>query len=323
MGLGFLGTPPVPRMVELAQAAEAAGFASVWVAETRLRRDGITAVAAIAVATRRVSVATGLVNVYTRGPVLLAQTAATLAELSGGRFALGVGAGSAEILRAQGIAPDRPFTRLREYVDVLRPLLVGQTVEYEGRVVRVRGARLEVVPPVPPPLYLGVTGPRGLRLAGRVADGVLLDAFVPMAYIQRAAEVVQAAAGETGRGRVDIAGIVMTAIAENGATARERMRAAIARYYTLFPTIAAVSGLSPDEVERLQRVTRQEGPRAGGRYLSDALVDAVCLAGTPEECRRGLQRFRAAGLDLPVLMTPDDPADLLEAFGQNATSGEG
>jgi 5,10-methylenetetrahydromethanopterin reductase len=133
LAVGFLGTPTLPRMVQLARQAEAAGFASVWVAETRLRRDAVSAAAAIAAGTTRLRVATGLVNVYTRNPVLLAVTAASLAELASGRFVLGLGAGSEGVLWAQGIDYERPFTRLREYVEVLRALLAGEAVDYTAK----------------------------------------------------------------------------------------------------------------------------------------------------------------------------------------------
>jgi len=318
LAVGFLGTPTLPRMVQLARQAEAAGFASVWVAETRLRRDAVSAAAAIAAGTTRLRVATGLVNVYTRNPVLLAVTAASLAELASGRFVLGLGAGSEGVLWAQGIDYERPFTRLREYVEVLRALLAGEAVDYTGKVVQVRGARLEVVPTAPIPLYLGVTGRRGLRLAGRTADGVLLDAFMPLSYIRRAAKVVAEAARSAGRdpATVEVAGIVVTQVGGTAAEAREAVRPTIASYLAAFPTIASASGLPQDVLTAVERATRAEGPEAGGRCLSDDMVDAVALVGTADECRRGLARFRAAGLSLPVLMTDGDPDVLIEVFGR-------
>ena len=119
-GLLFLGAPAVPEMVALAQRAERAGYESVWVAETRLTRDAIAPVAAIALGTERLRVATGIVNVYTRNPVLLALTFATLDELAPGRIVMGLGAGSPRVLAPQGVEFDRPLTRLREYCEVIR-----------------------------------------------------------------------------------------------------------------------------------------------------------------------------------------------------------
>lgn len=314
--LGFLGAPSIPEMVRLARLAEERGFASIWVAETRLRRDAISAAAAIAAGTRRVRVATGLINVYTRNPVLIAVTAASLAELAEGRFTLGMGAGSEEVLAVQGEAYDRPFTRLKEYLDVLVPLLAGEVVTYRGQTIQVHGAQLEVVPRLRVPIYLGVTGPRGLALAAAAADGVLLDVFMPVAYVRRAAAAVAEAARAVGRDPsvVEVAGIVMTFVGRTGPAARDAVRPAIAGYLTKFPTIAAQSGFPPEIVAALRRDTLAAGPEAGARHVTDDMVDALCVAGTGDDCRAGVERFRAAGLACPVLMTSGDVAALIDTF---------
>jgi 5,10-methylenetetrahydromethanopterin reductase len=316
VAIGFLGTPSLPEMVRLAQKAEACGFSSTWVAETRFRRDAISATAAILAVTDQMRVATGLINVYTRNPVVTAMTAASLAELSGGRFILGLGTGSEEVLAAEGVSYDRPFTRLRESVDVLQRLLSGDMVSYRGETIRVDGARLEMVPEKPIPLYLGVTGPRGLALAGAVADGVLFDVFMPAAYIERAVQAVHAAARKAGRSEAElgIAGIVMTVIRRSRHDAREAVRPIIAGYLTKFPTIAAQTGFSPDAISALQHATHAGGLEAGATHVTPDMVEALCVAGTAEDCRVGVQRLRAAGLALPILMTPDDPEILIDEF---------
>src|SRR5712691_3665744 len=123
LGLGLLGAPEVRKMVELAQLAETHGFESVWVAETRLTRDGITPCAAIAMATTRLKIATGIVNVYTRGAVLTAVSFVSLDEVSQGRIIMGLGTGSPLVLKPLG-GPrlhnrQRPVTPL--YRDVSCP----------------------------------------------------------------------------------------------------------------------------------------------------------------------------------------------------------
>jgi alkanesulfonate monooxygenase SsuD/methylene tetrahydromethanopterin reductase-like flavin-dependent oxidoreductase (luciferase family) len=141
---------------------------------------------------------------------------------------------------------------------------------------------------------------------------------MPLSYIRRAAKVVAEAARSAGRdpATVEVAGIVVTQVGGTAAEAREAVRPTIASYLAAFPTIAAASGLPQDVLAAVERATRSEGPEAGGRYLSDDMVDAVALVGTADECRRGLARFRAAGLSLPVLMTDGDPDVLIEVFGR-------
>ena len=146
IGVAFLGEPGVPEMVRAAKRAEDLGYESVWVAETRFARDGFVPAAAIAAATERVKVSTGVVNVFTRSPVLLATSYATLDELSGGRAVFGIGPGSPLVLGPQGHAFEKPLTRLREYVEVSRRLISGGEVHYEGECVSVRGVELEFSP---------------------------------------------------------------------------------------------------------------------------------------------------------------------------------
>ena len=143
LGLLFAGAPRVPEMVALARRAEEHGFESVWVAETRMTRDGFVPLAAIAQATSRVKVGTGIVNVYTRGAVVVAISFAALEEIAPGRVIMGLGAGSPLVLAPQGVAWKKPVTRLREYCDVVRPLLRGEEVAYEGEFVHLEGAQIQ------------------------------------------------------------------------------------------------------------------------------------------------------------------------------------
>ncbi|MFQ5426830.1 MAG: LLM class flavin-dependent oxidoreductase, partial [Gaiellales bacterium] len=145
IGLLFAGAPRVPEMVRLARRAEQAGYESVWMAETRMTRDGFTPLAAIGAATERIRLGTGIVNVYTRGAVVLAVSFATLDEIAPGRTIVGLGPGSPLVLGPQGFEWDRPLRRLREYSEVMRPLLRGEPVDYDGDTIRLEGALIEDV----------------------------------------------------------------------------------------------------------------------------------------------------------------------------------
>src|SRR5689334_19457380 len=241
-GLAFLGAPRVPEMVELAQLAEDAGCESVWVAETRITRDGFVPAGAIAARTSRIGIGTGIVNVFTRGPVLNAISFATLDEASGGRAIAGLGPGSPLVLAAQGQPFDRPLARLREYVEVLRRLLRGERVDYAGETVRLEGAQLEFEPfRTEIPVHLGVTGPKALELAGDLADGAMLNGFLPPAYVRRARQRIAAGAARAGRdpAAVDISMALITAVNGDGKAARDAARPFVAMYMTRMPNIAA------------------------------------------------------------------------------------
>jgi 5,10-methylenetetrahydromethanopterin reductase len=319
LGLLFVGAPAVPEMVRLARRAEERGFDSIWVAETRMTRDGFVPLAAVAAATERIRVATGIVNVYTRGAVVLAVSFASLSELAPGRVLMGLGAGSPLVLAPQGIVWKRPVARLREYVDVLRPLLRGEEVRYDGEFVHLHGARIEDVlaggeigSAAPPPLWLGVTGRRAVELAGEVADGVLYNVCLPIAYLERARQWLEAGAARAGRpaGDVEIAMAVVVSPHEDSAAGKARAHRFCALYLSLFPNIAKETGIDPSQVAETRAAFDRGGVEAAARVLDASVVDLLTAAGTPEECQARLDEYRAAGVALPVIVPLEGSVEL-------------
>lgn len=309
LGLGLLGAPAVPEMVALAQMAEANDFESIWIAETRMTRDGIAPCAAIAVATSRIKIGTGIINVYTRGAVLIGVSFVGLDEISGGRIIMGLGAGSPLVLLPQGVEFNKPLTRLRETIDVVQPLLRGEEVTFQGETIQVHGAQLEARPLREHiPLYLGVTGPKALALAGEKGDGVMLNAFLPTSYVERALQRIDAGARRAGKrvDDVDIASAIVVSVDEDSAKAKNRARGFIALYLSLFPNIAQETGLPDELIARTRQSFQSEGPETAARHIDDTVVDMLTASGTPEECRCRIEAYREAGVQLPILF-PLDP----------------
>lgn len=308
-GLAFLGAPRVPEMVELARQAENAGCESVWIAETRITRDGFVPAGAIAARTERIGIGTGIVNVFTRGPVLSAISFATLDEASGGRAIAGLGTGSPLVLAAQGQGFEKPLTRLREYAEVQRLLLRGGLVHYQGATIQVAGAQLEFAPfRADIPIHLGVTGPKALELAGELADGAMLNGFLPPAYVTRARQRIAAGAARVGRdpGAIDVSMALITAVDADGAAARDAARPFVAMYMTRMPNIAAEMGFDDEALARVRAAVAEGGIPAGLPYVTDAMVTAVTVAGTPDECLARIADYRAAGVGLPILFPLGD-----------------
>jgi 5,10-methylenetetrahydromethanopterin reductase len=319
-GLAFLGAPRVPEMVELARLAEEVGCESVWIAETRITRDGFVPAGAIAARTSRIGIGTGIVNVFTRGPVLSAISFATLDEASGGRAIAGLGPGSPLVLAAQGQPFDQPLTRLREYVEVMRLLLRGEPVDYAGAAVHLAGARLEMEPCRQDiPIHLGVTGPKALELAGEIADGVMLNGFLPPAYVRRARDRIAAGAARAGRspGAIDVSMALITAVDDDGNAARDTARPFVAMYLTGFPNIAREMGFDEDEMRRVRAAVEAGGIEAGAAAVSDAMVTAVTVAGTPEECLARIADYRAAGVGLPILFPLGDLRSAIDLMARS------
>ncbi|WP_262348153.1 LLM class flavin-dependent oxidoreductase [Cellulosimicrobium cellulans] len=175
--LAVVATPELPTrgLLAVAQAAEASGLAELWLWEDVYRQSAVAQAGAVLSATERLRVGLGVLPVPLRHAVLAAMDVATLAEMFPGRLVPGIGHGVQSWMAEIGARVASPLTLLREHASVLRPLLRGEPVTVAGRYVALDGARLVWPPAVPPPLYVGAHGPRTLRLAGEVGDGVILQ----------------------------------------------------------------------------------------------------------------------------------------------------
>jgi 5,10-methylenetetrahydromethanopterin reductase len=303
VGLGFLGGPGIRETVEVGKRAEQAGFDSLWHAETRVTRDSVTALTALALATDRVRLGSAAINVFTRGAALTAITWAALAEAAPGRVILGIGPGSPDPLAQQGYGFDHPVSRLREYVEAVRAAwTAGAPVSYAGRFSRLQGLRPELRPPQPPPVYFCVTGPRALDCAGAMADGVVFNAFMPVSYTRRSIDRLNAAAGGLFRG--ELAQAFVLAMADSVAEAAARVRPILATYLVYFPNLAAETGLDPEFLQRLRERAGRDGLEATFDELPDTLVAEHAIVGPTAACRERLEEYEAAGLQLSVLF-PD------------------
>ena len=316
VGLAFLGAPRVPEMVRLARKAEASGFESLWVAETRITRDAVVPMAAIAAATERVRLGSAILNVYTRNPVVIAITFVSLDELAPGRIVMGLGAGSPLVLAPQGQPFTRALSRLREYVEVMRPLMRGETVTYSGKTIGLDGARIEDLlsddreiasAATQMPIYLGVTGAPALELAGEAGDGVLLNVCLPTSYVTRARGLIEQGALRAGRdfSAIEIGLMLVVSPDEDSRRGKDRARRFVALYLSLFPNIARETGYPADWLERLRQTFFAEGVEVAARLVDDATVDALTAAGTPAECQAKIAEYRSAGVDLPVMVALD------------------
>lgn len=302
MRLGYAASSDAPARLAVAsaEAAEEAGFHEVWFSEDYCERGAFAVAGAAAARTERIGIGIGVVNPWTRHPVLTAMEAAGLDELADGRLVLGMGASNERWMTAWlGIPFDRPVTRTREAVDAVRDLLAGKAVRREVAGYAVDAA-LSIRPPRPDvPIYLGVKGRRALAVAGECADGVLLSVMSSPGYTRWAREQL----GSSSRA---VAVYAVFACADDGASVRDRVRPTVAKYLGIHGDhdITRVAGLDPDLCLELRRRLLRGEPAAA--LVTDQILDAVAIAGTPDQCVEAMARYREAGADTLVLV--GDPA---------------
>jgi len=290
--------------VELARRAESEwGYTAVWLAETA-GPDAFALAAAIAGATSRMTIGTGVVPVYNRTPAALAMAAGTVAQLSDDRFVLGVGSSSHAIVQEwNGVPFVKPLTRVRETVAVLRQALAGQRTDFAGETLRSRGFRLGSVPAKPVPIYVGALRERMLALAGEVGDGLVVNLF-PTSALPRMLAAHRAGGARAGRdvARHEVVCRFQVAVTGDVAAARNVVRLAFGPYVaqSVYNAFFAWCGFEAEARAVADAFAR--GDRAGvAAAMSDDLVDRVTILGPAERCREQVAEFVAAGVTTPVI----------------------
>jgi probable F420-dependent oxidoreductase len=308
-GLGvsvpFVPTFPYEHFIDLVREIETRGYRRAWLGETA-GADALTVMALIAAHTSRLEMATGVLPIQTRTPMVLAMAATTLAHVAPGRFSLGLGVSSRVIVEQwNGLPFVRGLAQLREVVQLIRAATSGARVDFEGRFYRIRNFRLAIPPPPKPvPILLAALGDEALRLAGEIADGVLLNWIGPETVPHAMAEL-EAGAARVGRtlAGFEIAAFVRTCVTD----APEAARQALARDITGYTTVDAYadyfrgSGFA-DEVDAAIAAW-QAGDRAGAvTKLSPRMLDALGVIGSEAFCRERIAEFARAGLTMPVVV---------------------
>ncbi|HEX2266708.1 MAG TPA: LLM class flavin-dependent oxidoreductase [Actinomycetota bacterium] len=290
-GTGLVLRDALPRhqLLQVVHTAEETGYEAVFVPEIA-GREAFATLAALSSATSRMGLGTGVVTVQARSPVTTAMGAATLQELSGGRFVLGLGAGAAP----------NPLRAVEEYACVVRAILAGENVTNERLGVSnfTLGLLLERSPP---PIWLAALGDRMMSLAGRIADGVLLNWCTPERVAQ-ARDIVDRSATEAGRSPSDVtvAVYVRGCIGVEDAVAYDALRAATAQY-------AAI----PHYANQLVQMGLGEESRIAARALESGgladvparLVRALTVMGGRRDALDRFDAYRRAGADV-VLWYP-------------------
>ena len=290
-------------MQQLAATAETAGYHSAWLPES-MGRDAVAEMVALAGATDRITVGTGIVPVFGREPTLTAAATATAAAIAPGRIILGVGIGHRDALvGGHGVAFSRPLARTKEFVEIARPLLRGETVEHAGEIFEIGRYRVDCTPPAPVPVYIAALRPAMLRMAGAIADGVLMNWATPD-RVREAIAHVHEGARQAGRSpdEIRIASYLRTCVSDDTARVEAASRTQIARYGSMvyYRNYFAEIGFAA-EAEALAAAWEKGDAAAAADVVHRRMIQTLTIYGTSDECRARLDDYRAAGLDLPII----------------------
>jgi 5,10-methylenetetrahydromethanopterin reductase len=299
VSVGISPREPLSDWSEFSAALEERGVDRIWLIDSQLAmKDVYAGLTVAALATGRIELGTGVTNLLTRHPTITAGAIAALQELSGGRALLGLGAGDSAV-RGIGARPSR-VAEVEAALRFFRAALAGDAADWEGRTFRLPHAS------APPPLHLAVSRPRMCRLAGRLADGAIIMGPVQADLVAEQVEWVRAGAREAGRdpSAVELSLVATMSVHEDEPVALADVRSwasAQARLLADIERLPASLELHRSELTRAKEdydFAEHLSTRAGHQAaVSDDLVRALAVAGSPGECAERLRGVLAAGVD--------------------------
>jgi len=302
-GLELVPMSPIDKIVDLSVLAEQGGLDTVWITDHYNNRNVYITLTAIALKTSRIHLGPGVTNPYIANPAWTAAAIASLDEISGGRAILGIGAGDKATLEKLSVEWKKPLTAIRESVTVIRMLLKGESVTFDGTLFKLKDARLNFKPPHDVPIYIGAQAPKMLKLAATIGDGILINASNPKDY-EYAMNIIKEAAAEK-LSKLDIVAYTCFSVDHDREVAKG---AAI-------PIVAFIAAGSPDAVlerhgiekEGVEKIREALGKGDFGtafKSVTDDMLKAFSIYGTPEECVEELSKLIKLGVTHIVFGSP-------------------
>jgi len=320
-------TCPMPgctarESVELAQRAQEWGYRAAWSSEVD-GPDAFTILGALAVTTSY-DLGVAVLPVQTRSAFIIGMSAVSLAQLSAGRFVLGVGASSEVLVSRFGGRPfDKPLSNLREAVEALRPILRGERSTFAGEYVSVGGYKTPSPPPAPVPLYLGSLNPRSLRLAGELADGLCINQIAPH-HVPLMLEEVRAGAKEAGRelpADFPVVARLFCLVTDDAPAARAILKMVFAPYVatSVYNKFYRWMGYE-EEAAAIAAASAAKDREGMAKAFSDRVAEDLFVVGSADEVVSRLREYVDAGVTVPVIapLAPgtDMAAATLRAIGE-------
>jgi 5,10-methylenetetrahydromethanopterin reductase len=309
---------PIRYEIEMAKLAEEKGFTEIWQADTRLARDCVVLMSALASETKRLRIGSGVLPIWSRNPAVIAATWSTMWELAGltadgqSRVMLGLGAWWEPICSRIGLDRRKPLTAMREHIEAIRQLFTMEEVTYQGEFVKLDRIRLDVAygdtSPRDIPLYIGATGPKMMELTGEICEGAVLNYVVSTDYIREAVNQLAVGAAKAGKtiDDVDRPELLVCSLSDDDPDEAVMTGKSLLAYYLgTEPHIQEASGADPELIERIKEVVGWPATEADYRkaaaLIPESLVRNLMAVGTSTQCRDKVAEYVHAGVTCPIL----------------------
>jgi 5,10-methylenetetrahydromethanopterin reductase len=297
--LEILLNKPIEEVVSISKLAEDRGFDMVWTSDHFPNRTIYPALTAIALNTKKILIGPGATNPYVIHPAWTASAMYSLNELSGGRAVLGFVPGDKVTLSYLNIKWGKSLATMHEAVSIIRRLLNGGKVDFQGEIFKLENARMNYSPPSPTiPIYIGAQGPKMLKLAGKLGDGVLINASHPK-DMRNAVKIIKAGVDDAGRDlkELDIVAWTCFSVGHSSHEAQEKAKDIVAFILASAPpSIAYSHGISSDEVEMIKKAIAVGNFNSMRELVNDNMIKAFSISGDVAECKKKIKKLARTGV---------------------------
>ena len=282
---------------------------TVWIPETW----GMENFSMLSMVSQKVphgKIGSSIINIYSRSPALIAMGAATVDTISNGRLVLGLGTSSHPIVEDfHGYKFEKPVSRMREYVSVIREVLSGNIVNHNGDFFKLKGFSL-LIKPIRNniPIYLAAVNKKMVELTWEIGDGVIF-------YLRPLSELKETISSMQQQKQIDVTCQIITAVSEDSQKAIDRTRATLAFYVAvgkIYREFLAKNGFE-NETNNIYDEFKKSGFASIHEHVTDKMLDSLTMCGTPDECRKKLLKFRETGIELPIIQF-NPVGDVIESF---------
>ena len=295
--------------IEFARLAEDLGYDSIWDPEM-WGRDAFSILGLLATNTKKIKLATGIIPIYSRSPAIIAQTIATLDEISEGRMILGLGtSGPIVIEKWHGVPYDKPLQRTKEYVEIIKMILNSERVNYENEIFNLKNFRLSFKPIRKNiPIFIAAMGEKNIQLTGEVADG-WIPFLVPPTYLDNGKNLLETGMSKSGRSseELEISPYIPAAVSQNEDLARDTIKEYIAYYVggmgTFYHQAMIRYGFKSEADAIVNAWT--SGDKGGAiENVTQEMVDAISISGSSDYGKSKIADYIKNGANLPVILFP-------------------
>ena len=299
----------VNQVLESSKILSKTNIDSIWIPET-WGMENFSMLSAVTNQTKTQKIGSSIINIYSRSPSLIAMGASTVDTLSDGRLILGLGTSSLPLVETfHGYKFEKPLQRMKECVEIIRLVLSGKKINYTGEIFDLKNFTLLTKPKRKSiPIYLAAVNEKMVNLTWNIGDGVIF-------YLRPINEMKETITKMQSKKKIDVACQIITCVTEDSDIAIKRAKKTLAFYVSVgkvYREFLEKNGFK-NETSNIFDEFKKSGSKSTHEFVTDSMLQSLCIAGTLEECKKQLQKFYESGLDLPIIQF-NPVGDVSESF---------